>query len=157
LGYKPDSDEWKVMAMSAYDIECKEYIEKIKSTYQLVNNGKLKLNKNFYGFFSKKNKFLYTNNLLKLFNVHKVIYKKNPFEKDIIIAKALQFCSEEIASHFLKHLFKLTKCKNLVLGGGFFMNSVFNGKIENKTNFKNIFISYAPTDAGNSIGSSLYT
>jgi len=37
------------------------------------------------------------------------------------------------------------------------MNSVFNGKIENKTNFKNIFISYAPTDAGNFIGSSLYT
>ena len=32
------------------------------------------------------------------------------------------------------------------------MNSVFNGKISEKTNFKNIYISYAPTDTGNSIG-----
>ena len=37
------------------------------------------------------------------------------------------------------------------------MNSVFNGKISEKTNFKNIYISYAPTDTGNSIGSSLFT
>ena len=36
------------------------------------------------------------------------------------------------------------------------MNSVLNGKILDKTNFKNIFIPYAPTDAGNSIGASLY-
>ena len=36
------------------------------------------------------------------------------------------------------------------------MNSVLNGKILEKTNFKNIFIPYAPTDAGNSIGASLY-
>ena len=157
LGYKPDSDEWKVMAMSAYDIECKEYIKKIKSTYKLIKNGKLKLNKDFYAFFKKKTKFLYTNKLLELLNIKRVIYKKKPLEKDMIIAKALQFCSEEIATHFLNYLFKLTKCKNLVLSGGFFMNAVFNGKIENKTNFKNIFIPYAPTDAGNSIGSSLYT
>ena len=157
LGYKPDSDEWKVMAMSAYDVDCKKYVQKIKSTYKLVNNGKLKLNHNFYGYFNRENKLLYTNKLLKLLNINSVIYKKSPSEKDIIIAKALQICAEDIATHFLNHLFKLTKCKNLVLGGGFFMNSVLNGKIENKTNFKNIFIPYAPTDTGNSIGSSLYT
>ena len=108
-------------------------------------------------FFSKENKNLYTIKLLKLLNVKKVFYKNSPLEKDILIAKALQFCAEEIAIHFLKHLYKLTKCKNLVLGGGFFMNSVFNGKISEKTNFKNIYISYAPTDTGNSIGSSLFT
>ena len=157
LGYKPDSDEWKVMAMSAYDIDCKKYIKKIKSTYKLLKNGKLKLNHQFYGFSNLQNKLLYTNKLLKLLNITSVGYKKSPSEKDIVIAKALQVCSEEIATHFLRHLYKLTKCKNLVLGGGFFMNSVFNGKIENKTNFKNVFIPYAPSDTGNSIGSSLYT
>jgi carbamoyltransferase len=157
LGYKADSDEWKVMAMSAHKVNCNHYIKKIKSTYTLLKNGKLKLNKNFYGFFSKENKYLYTSKLLKLLNVKKVFYTNNPSERDILIAKALQFCAEEIAIHFLKHLYKLTKCKNLVLGGGFFMNSVFNGKISEKTNFKNIYISYAPTDTGNSIGSSLFT
>ena len=157
LGYKPDNDEWKVMAMSAYDFKCTEYIKKIKSTYKLLINGKLRLNKKYYGFFYKNNKNLYTNNLLNLLNIKNVSYKRSPSEKDIIIAKALQYCAEEVATHFLNHLYKITKCKNLVLGGGFFMNSVFNGKIENKTKFKNIFIPYAPTDTGNSIGSSLYT
>ena len=157
LGYKPDSDEWKVMAMSAYNVDCSRYVKKIKSTYQLIANGKLKLNKKYYGFFEKNNKKLYTKKLLKLLKVKKVFYKKKPTIQDISIAKALQLCSEEIAIHFLKHLYKLTKSKNLVLGGGFFMNSVFNGKIKEKTNFKNIFIPYAPTDTGNSIGSSLYT
>ena len=157
LGYKPDSDEWKVMAMSAYNVDCSHYIKKIKSTYVLLKNGRLKLNKNFYGFFSRESNYLYTNKLLNLLNVKKVFYKNTPSEKDIVIAKALQFCAEEIAIHFLKHLYNLTKCKNLVLGGGFFMNSVFNGKILEKTKFKNVYISYAPTDTGNSIGSSLFT
>ena len=156
LGYKPDSDEWKVMAMSAYEVDCKKYVKKIKSTYSLLKDGKLKLNKNFYGFFKKKSNFLYTKKLLDLFNINNVTYKKSPNEKDILIAKALQICSEEIASHFLNHLYRITKCKNLVLGGGFFMNSVFNGKIEKISRFKNIFIPYAPTDTGNSIGSSYY-
>ena len=110
LGYKPDSDEWKVMAMSAYDTECKKYVKKIKLTYRLKSKGKLYLNKNFYSFFKKKSKFLYTSKLLS---------------------------SEEIALHFLNYLYNLTKCKNLVLGGGFFMNSVFNGKVEDITKFKN--------------------
>ena len=74
LGYKPDSDEWKVMAMSAYNVDCSHYIKKIKSTYVLLKNGRLKLNKNFYGFFSRESNYLYTNKLLNLLNVKKVIW-----------------------------------------------------------------------------------
>ena len=81
------------------------------------------------GFFEKNNKNLYTKKLLKLLNINEISYKKNPSEKDIVIAKALQFCAEEIALHYLKYLFNLTKCKNLVISGGFFMNSVFNGEM----------------------------
>ena len=36
------------------------------------------------------------------------------------------------------------------------MNSVCNGKITQKTPFKNVYISYAPADVGNSIGAALY-
>ena len=157
LGYRPDNDEWKVMAMSAYNIKCNEYIKKIKSTYRLLENGKLKLNSKYYGFFHRNNKNLFTKSILKLLNIKSVAYKSSPSTKNIMIAKALQYCAEEIATHYLKHLYKITKCKNLVLGGGFFMNSVFNGKIGEKTKFKNYFIPYAPTDTGNSIGSALYT
>ena len=157
LGYKPDSDEWKVMAISAFNVDCKEDLRKIKSTYKLLSRGRLELNQKYFGSFHYGNKdHLYTQELLNLLGIKEVKYKSNPSLKEIKIAKALQKCAEEIGFHFLKHLYKITKNNNLVLSGGFFMNSVFNGKIKKKTKFKNVFIPYAPTDTGNSIGSALY-
>ena len=91
-----------------------------------------------------------------MFNIKKVIYSSEPTKKQIKIAKALQICSEEIGFHFLEHLYKLTKNKNLVVSGGFFLNTVFNGKIIKKSNFNNIYIPFAPSDTGNSIGSALF-
>ena len=67
---------------------------------------------------------------MDLFKIKKILYSSTPNIKTIKIAKALQICSEEIALHMLKHLYKITKCPYLVLGGGFFLNSVLNGKIE---------------------------
>ena len=40
----------------------------------------------------------------------------------------------------IKNLHKKTKSKNVVLSGGFFMNSVFNGKILDRTPFNEIYI-----------------
>ena len=157
LGYKSDNHEWKVMAMSAYDYNCKEEIKKVKKCYNLLDKGKFELVSKYFEVsnFGNKNHF-YTNDLLDLFNIKKTEYNSFPSKKQIKIAKALQYCSEEIACHFLNYLYKLTKNKNLVVSGGFFLNSVFNGKIIKKTNFKNLFIPYAPSDTGNSIGSALY-
>ena len=157
LGYKSDNDEWKVMAMSAYPYSCKEEIKKIQKCYNLTKNGKLELTSKYFEFsnFGNRNNF-YTNDLKDLFGIKKIEYKKKPSIQQIKIAKALQICSEEIGFHFLRHLYNLTKQRNLVLSGGFFLNTVFNGKITKKTGFKKIYIPYAPSDTGNSIGSALY-
>lgn len=157
LGYKPDSDEWKVMAMSAYKTDCSSYINKIKKLYKLSKNGKLELNQKYFGInHLGNNNYLITKDLMNLFDIEKINYQSKPDLKTIKIAKALQICAEEIALHMINYLYKVTKCKNLVLGGGFFMNSVLNGKIEKKTKFKESYISFAPSDTGNSIGSALY-
>ena len=157
LGYKADSDEWKVMAMSAYKINCSADVKKIKKLYKLEKNGKLLLDQKFFGINHLGNtNYLITKDLKDLFNIKEIKYESTPNSKTIKIAKALQICSEEIALHMLKHLYKIPKCKNVVLGGGFFLNSVLNGKIEKKTNFKKSYISFSPSDTGNSIGSALY-
>ena len=41
LGYKPDSDEWKVMALSAFDARDNDVIKNIKKTYQLLDDGRV--------------------------------------------------------------------------------------------------------------------
>ena len=51
---------------------------------------------------------------------------------------------------------KKTQASALVLSGGFFMNSVLNGKIIENTKFNKVYISHSPDDSGNSIGAALY-
>ena len=143
--------------LSAYKNNCTSEIKKIKKLYKLKRNGKLELDQKYFGInHLGNNNYLITKDLMDLFKIKKILYSSTPNIKTIKIAKALQICSEEIALHMLKHLYKITKCPYLVLGGGFFLNSVLNGKIENKTKFKKSFISFAPSDTGNSIGSALY-
>ena len=155
LGYKPDSDEWKVMAISAYDAKDKKIINKIKNTYKLIGDGKVEFDQSFYKSTIVERPNLFTHKLIKILGGKNFEKKKNS-DWHKAVAYGMQYCAEEIALYLINYLYKKTKLKNLVASGGFFMNSVLNGKILDKTNFKNIFIPYAPTDAGNSIGASLY-
>ena len=46
--------------------------------------------------------------------------------------------------------------ENLVLGGGCAYNGTANGKIKQHTSIKNVWIPFAPSDAGSAIGACLY-
>ena len=156
LGYRPDNDEWKVMALSAFDVDCTDQLEKIRNTIKLKENGLFELDQSYYNGGTLTEPKLYTKKLVHLLGNQ--VGKKNekPNEWHFAIAKAMQIVSEEIVFHILKYLYSVTKNDNLVLSGGFFMNSVCNGKITEKTPFKNVYVSYAPADVGNSIGAALY-
>ena len=56
------------------------------------------------------------------------------------IAAALQMVTEDILTKMLNHVYKETKCENVVMGGGVALNSVYNGKILRNSPFKNIWI-----------------
>ena len=156
LGYKPDNDEWKVMALSAYDIDCKKEYDFMRSTVKLTDDGLFEIDQSYYKGALVTQPNIFTQKLVQ--DLGGRVGKKGevPEEWHIRIAKAMQKLSEEISVHMLTHLHKLTGSDNVVAAGGFFMNSVFNGKITSLTPFKNIYIPYAPTDAGNSIGAALY-
>jgi carbamoyltransferase len=156
LGYKPDNDEWKVMALSAYDIECEKEYKFIRSTIHLTDDGLFTLDQDYYKGAIVTQPNLYTQKLQD--GLGGRVGKKGevPDEWHIKIAKAMQRVSEEVSVHMLQHLHKITGCDNVVVSGGFFMNSVFNGKITSVSPFKKVYIPYAPTDAGNSIGAALY-
>ena len=157
LGYRPDSDEWKVMALSAFDIDCQEQARKIRSTIQLLDDGTLRLDQSFYKGALVDQPNLYTNRLVELLGGQMGSRGDEPDDWTISVAKAMQMVSEEIATHFLSHLHERTKRPRVVLGGGFFMNSVYNGRMLEQTPFKEMYVSYAPSDGGNSIGAALYT
>jgi len=71
------------------------------------------------------------------------------------VAASLQQCLEKHYFRMLNVLYERTGCPNLCLAGGMVLNSVANGKIRERTPFKNIFIQPAANDAGSSLGAAL--
>ena len=156
LGYQVDGDEWKVMALSAFDVDCSFHLEKIKSTFKLLDNGLLELDESYYKGAILDQPHLYTEKLVKLLGGRVGIKGEEPDDWHYSIARAMQIVFEEIVIHMLFNLYERTKLKNVVLGGGSFMNSVLNGKVIENTPFENVYISHSPSDVGNSIGAALY-
>jgi carbamoyltransferase len=156
LGYQVDGDEWKVMALSAFDVDCSFHLEKIKSTFKLLDNGLLELDESYYKGAIFDQPHLYTEKLVKFLGGRVGIKGEEPDDWHYSIARAMQIVFEEIVIHMLFNLYERTKLKNVVLGGGSFMNSVFNGKVIENTPFENVYISHSPSDVGNSIGAALY-
>ena len=157
LGYKANSDEWKVMALSSY---CKnkknKFYDLIKKLIKInKSDGTFILNTNFFKETVHEYGKMYSDEFVELFGPPrkkgaKITQRHNE------IAGAMQIVSEEIVLNMLKWLQTKTKSENLSVSGGFFMNSVFNGKITKLTKFKNVFISSCPDDSGLSIGAALY-
>ena len=156
LGYRRDNDEWKVMALSAFDIDADDYFEKIMNTIKLKDNGFFELDSNYYQGPNLPSPDLLSKNLIDLLGGRVGKKDEQPDEWHYKVASAMQKVAEKIVFNLINFLYEKTKLENLVLSGGFFMNSVLNGKITSNSNFKNVYISYAPDDLGNSMGAALY-
>ena len=155
LGFKPDSDEWKTMALASYS-KSKKFDNKFEQLYKLTKKG-FELDLSYFDFylFDKKPNF---------FNDKLIDLLGNPRKKDskllakhFDIANSLQKSFEKIAIHLLKITKKLSnKSSNISLAGGAAMNCVFNGSLEMNYNiYKNIYIPPWPDDLGVGLGSNL--
>jgi len=155
FGYRPESDEWKVMALSAYGKKNNKFYKIIREMVSLKSNGSFELDQSHFKQHNHRMPNYYTDEFVKI--IGKPREKNQNFTKrNFDIAAAMQQVFEEICSHMLKFLYSKTRMKNLVLSGGSFMNSVFNGKAHKLSSFKNIWISSCPDDSGLSIGAALY-
>ena len=155
FGYKPEHDEWKVMALSAYAKNNNKYYKIIKNMVNLKTEGSFELDQSYFKQVISGTPNFYTDKFVS--SLGKAKNKNEKFnKKDFEIAAAMQRVFEDICSHMLKYLYKVSKTKNLVLSGGSFMNSVFNGKVDKLTPFNKVWLSSCPDDSGQSIGAALY-
>lgn len=154
LGFKPDSDEWKVMALHGFNKGENKYKKKMNTLIRKTSNGfELDLSYfNYYlfdrqkNFFSKKFEILFGPSRKKNDKLEK---------KHFQIASALQEKFTEILIHLIKISKKNSKNNNLVLSGGAAMNSVANGLLDDISFYKDTWIGYAPDDLGVAIGAGL--
>ncbi|PIN98975.1 MAG: hypothetical protein COT90_01755 [Candidatus Diapherotrites archaeon CG10_big_fil_rev_8_21_14_0_10_31_34] len=157
LGFKVNNSEFKVMGLSAFgntDKKTNPYYKKLEKVIEIKEDGSYKLNLDYFSFhYADK---MPSKKLCKLLDgkIRKPGTELTEKHKDI--AAALQLITEEVITKILNQVYNETKCENIVLAGGVALNSVSNGKILKNTQFKNIWIQPAASDAGTSIGTANY-
>jgi carbamoyltransferase len=160
LGFKSYGDEYKLMGLSSYGQP--KYVNEISKIVSKTDNG-FELNLRYFVHHKKKifkinnlGQFIYENlyseNLIDLLGPEREINEKIS-QRHLDLAKSTQVVYEEILFYLINKVHEKYNMDNLTISGGCAMNSLANGKIIEKTKFKNIYVSPNPGDAGGAIGS----
>ena len=157
LGFRPNSDEWKIMALASmgHSENYKSEFSKMIKVGDDAFNGLLELDLSYFDYYNFFTPGYTSDKFISQFGIPR---KSNePLEqKHKDIAKALQEIVEEKVIELLSMLNKkFPSEKNLCLSGGFFMNSALNGKIRKQTTFNDPFIGATPDDTGIALGSAI--
>ena len=151
LGFKVNEDEYKLMGLAAYGKP--KYLSLIDQLIEVKADGSFQLNLKYFGF--RESFKMYNKNFEKLFGK-----PRNPKEKitqkHADIALSIQVKTEEVYFKMLNYLHLLTKTDNLCISGGVALNALANGKIYQKTPFKNVYVFGASGDSGGAVGAALF-
>ena len=155
LGFRPNSDEWKVMGAAAYGQPT--YYKKLKKLISW-NEKKLELflDLKYFNHFNMKEGTYISKLFTSFIGIQQNTNTNNIKQEYYDLAASTQKLFEHITFKILNSLQKKTDQKNIVVSGGSFMNSLLNGKILENTTFKNLFIPYSCADNGGAIGSALW-
>jgi len=163
LGFWNYGDEYKVMGLSAYGKPV--YMNEMNKIVKLKDNGLYELDTSFFLHDKEGVEMLWDNGspvIGKIFSDKLVELFGSPRNKDgevtehyRNIAASVQAMYEEAFFYILNDTYKKTKLDNICLAGGCIQNSLANGKIFEKTQFKNVYIPPASYDAGTAIGAAM--
>jgi carbamoyltransferase len=164
LGFPKYGDEYKVMGLSSYGDPI--YLNKMRQIVRLDGNGRFTLNLDYFIHHSKGVTMTWEGgepNMGPVYSKEMEDFlgesrkKDNPITKEYEnIAASLQAMYEEAFFHLLNYVHSKAKTPILCLAGGCAMNSVANGKIFDKTPFKEVYIQAAAGDAGGALGAAYY-
>src|SRR5438876_250272 len=166
LGFQRDSDEYKVMGLSAYGTN--EAVKNYDFSWLLrfpyddgggdggdysLNSDCLRLNENSRT--PPRQEPLYSEKFLaKLSKPRRLAdVPIDGYYKDI--AKSAQVHLEKVALFLLKYLYDKTSSKNLCLAGGVALNVLMNQKLSESGFVNNIHLTSVPGDNGLSLGAAI--
>tara|TARA_Y100000590_G_scaffold459175_2_gene615609 strand:+ start:433 stop:2106 length:1674 start_codon:yes stop_codon:yes gene_type:complete len=160
LGFLNYGDEYKVMGLSAYGKPV--YEELLDKLIKFDEDHFIVLDLSYFQHTSKDFQYKFdgepkSTNLIdkkKLLDLLKINENNlNQFEIKSNIAASAQKIYEKIFFKIINKSLQLNLSQNLVLSGGCVMNCLANGKLIEKSKFKNIFVPYCPGDNGGALGS----
>ena len=164
LGFSRYGDEYKVMGLSAFGKPV--YMEEMRKIVKLKNNGLFDIDTSYFLHDKEGTNMLWSNEepfVGKLWSdKFNEIFGKPREEKSEVtehhcnIASSLQCMYEEAFFHILNDFHNKTGSSKITLSGGCVQNSLANGKILDRTAFKEVYIQPASYDAGTAIGAAFW-
>jgi carbamoyltransferase len=153
LGFKPNEGEYKVMGLASYG-NSNIYLNKVRELIS-YEDSELKCNMDVFTW-NTSNTLMFNENLIELLELEPRVPNSSiePYHHDL--AASVQRVYEEILFSILNHVSTFLDNTNLSLAGGCAYNGTANGKIINNTNFTNLWIPPAPSDAGSAIGACIH-
>ncbi len=164
LGFMNYGDEYKVMGLAPYGKPME--MDRMRKVVKLQPKGRFVLDLDCFVHHSAgitmtwddgepKLGPVYSDKLATLFGPARK--KDEPLtEQHKNVAASLQEMYEEAFFHVLDHVHQKTGERNLCLAGGCAMNSVANGKVFDRTGFRELYIQSAAGDGGGAIGAAFY-
>jgi carbamoyltransferase len=164
LGFMNYGDEFKVMGLAPYGQP--EYVEPLRRLLRLIPGGLFELDLSYFRHHNDGVAMtwddgepvigaVYSSKLEQLLGPARK-HGESLEPRHEAIAASLQVVHEEAAFHVLNRLYQRTRLENLCLAGGCSMNSVANGKVRERTPFRNVYIQPAAGDNGTSLGAAYY-
>jgi carbamoyltransferase len=165
LGFLKYGEEWKMMGLAPYGKP--RYVEQLERVIRPVSGGRFELELQYFKHHSEGVEMtwdegspqlgkVYSDGLSDLLGPARDPEDPEFFGKWADIAHSAQIVYERIFFHVLADLHERTKMTRLAMAGGCALNSVANGKILEKTPFKEVFVQPAAGDDGTSIGAAFY-
>lgn len=164
LGFPKYGDEFKVMGLAPYGTP--DYADRLRRLVRLESDGRFTLDLAYFRHWSDGVSMtwdggepvigpVFTPKLEELLGP-----ARRPDEplapRHEAIAASLQQVFEEAALHVLNALYRRTRLPRLCLAGGCAMNSVLNGKIRERTPFRDVYVQPAAADNGTALGAAFY-
>lgn len=159
LGFKVNSDEYKVMGLAPYGLadnaETIEFIRLIRTKILSgIENGFPILN---LGYFSYQygDRMICVEKWEHLFRIKARKSQGEILQSHMNLAYAIQNVTEELLTNLTKSMSERSSSRKLCICGGVALNCAANGYLIGQGNYENIYVPFAPGDCGCSIGAAL--
>lgn len=158
LGFKVNSDEYKVMGLAPYGEKesplTQKYIKLIKD--RIIRNVNIfpQLNLSYFSF-QYGDRMIREKKWEQLFGIPMRQPTDDLEQSHKNLALAIQIVTEDLLQGILEYLKANSGSNNLCICGGVALNCAANGAMLSKDIYSNIYVPFAPGDCGCSIGAAL--
>jgi carbamoyltransferase len=153
LGFRANSDEWKVMGLAAYG-NLTYYDQFAKLIFFDKQRGELRFDLDYFTFYFWSPR-RYSDQFVEVFGNERYNYETID-QRHMDIAASFQKRVEDVVLEMCSYLAEKTKIDTLCISGGVAMNSKMNGRILLESPFSKVWVQPSADDGGTSIGACFY-